>query len=139
MIKELVHDEAILSVPCEPATAEDAALAQDLVDTLASIDDAVCLAANQIGATKAVIAYQDDSGTAHVMYNPKILMALGGAKVEESCLTHEEPVRVTRFAKIKVSFDELVDGELKARRRDYMGWTAQMIQHMVDHCKGKLV
>lgn len=139
MIKELVHDEAILSVPCEPATAEDAALAQDLVDTLASIDDAVCLAANQIGATKAVIAYQDDSGTAHVMYNPKILMALGGAKVEESCLTHEEPVRVTRFAKIKVSFDELVDGQLKARRRDYTGWTAQMIQHMVDHCKGKLV
>ena len=139
MIKELVHDEAILSVPCEPATAEDAALAQDLVDTLASIDDAVCLAANQIGATKAVIAYQDDSGTAHVMYNPKILMALGGAKVEESCLTHEEPVRVTRFAKIKVSFDELVDGQLKARRRDYTGWTAQMIQHMADHCKGKLV
>ena len=139
MIKELVHDEAILSVPCEPATAEDAALAQDLVDTLASIDDAVCLAANQIGATKAVIAYQDDSGTAHVMYNPKILMALGGAKVEESCLTHEEPVRVTRFAKIKVSFDELVDDQLKARRRDYTGWTAQMIQHMVDHCKGKLV
>ena len=139
MIKELVHDEAILSTPCEPATAEDAALAQDLVDTLASIDDAVCLAANQIGAAKAVIAYQDDSGTAHVMYNPKILMALGGAKVEESCLTHEEPVRVTRFAKIKVSFDELVDGQLKARRRDYTGWTAQMIQHMVDHCKGKLV
>lgn len=139
MIKELVHDEAILSTPCEPATAEDASLAQDLVDTLASIDDAVCLAANQIGAAKAVIAYQDDSGTAHVMYNPKILMALGGAKVEESCLTHEEPVRVTRFAKIKVSFDELVDGQLKARRRDYTGWTAQMIQHMVDHCKGKLV
>ena len=139
MIKELVHDEAVLSTPCEPATAEDADLAQDLVDTLASIDDAVCLAANQIGVTKAVIAYQDDKDGVHVMYNPKILMALGGAKVEESCLTHEEPVRVTRFAKIKVSFDELVDGELKARRRDYMGWTAQMIQHMVDHCKGKLV
>lgn len=139
MIKELVHDEAILSTPCEPATAEDADLAQDLVDTLAAIDDAVCLAANQIGVTKAVIAYQDDDGNAHVMYNPKILMALCGAKVEESCLTHEEPVRVTRFAKIKVSFDELVDGQLKARRRDYLGWTAQMIQHMVDHCKGKLV
>ena len=54
MIKELVHDEAILSTPCEPATAEDAALATDLVDTLASIDDAVCLAANQIGVTKYV-------------------------------------------------------------------------------------
>lgn len=139
MIKELVKDEAVLSVPCEPATAEDAAVAQDLVDTLASIDDAVCLAANQIGVTKAVIAYQDDDGNAHVMYNPRVLMGLGGAKVEEACLSHEEPVRVTRFAKIKVSFDELVDGQLKPRRRDYMGWTAQMIQHMVDHCKGKLV
>lgn len=139
MIKDLVQDEAVLSTPCEPATAEDAPVAQDLVDTLASIDDAVCLAANQIGVTKAVVAYQDDDGNAHVMYNPKILMALGGAKVEESCLTHEEPVRVTRFAKIKVSFDELVDGALRPRRRDYVGWTAQMIQHMVDHCKGKLV
>ena len=139
MIKDLVQDEAVLSTPCEPATAEDAPVAQDLVDTLASIDDAVCLAANQIGVTKAVIAYQDDDGNAHVMYNPQTLMALGGAKGEESCLTHEEPVRVTRFAKIKVSFDELVDGALRPRRRDYGGWTAQMIQHMVDHCKGKLV
>lgn len=139
MIKDLVQDEAILSTPCEPATAEDAAVAADLVDTLASIDDAVCLAANQIGVTKAIIAYQDDDGAAHVMYNPKVLMGLGGAKVEESCLTHEEVTRVTRFAKIKVAFDELVDGQLKARRRDYTGWTAQMIQHMVDHCKGKLI
>lgn len=139
MIKELVHDETILSTPCEAATAEDAPVAQDLVDTLESIEEAVCLAANQIGVTKAVIAYQDDEGVSHVMYNPRILMALGGAKVEESCLSHEEPVRVTRFAKIKVSYDELVDGQLKARRRDYVGWVAQMIQHMVDHCKGKLV
>ena len=139
MIKELVKDDAVLSVPCEPATAEDAPVAQDLVDTLVSIEDAVCLAANQIGVTKAIVAYQDDDGNAHVMYNPKILMALGSAKVEETCLSREEPVRVTRFTKIKVSFDELVDGQLKARRRDYIGWTAQMIQHMVDHCKGKLV
>ena len=139
MIKDLVHDDAILSTPCEPATAEDASVATDLVDTLASIDDAVCLAANQIGVTKAIIAFQDDKDEVHVMYNPKVLMGLGGAKVEENCLTHEEVTKVTRFAKIKVSFDDLVDGQLKARRRDYVGWTAQMIQHMVDHCKGKLV
>ena len=139
MIKELVTDEAILSTPCEPATAADADLAQDLIDTLASLDDAACLAANQIGVAKAVVVYQDDDNQPHVMYNPKVLMGLGGAKVEESCLTHEEVSKVTRFAKIKVSFDELVDGQLKARRRDYVGWTAQMIQHMVDHCKGKLV
>lgn len=139
MIKDLVLDEAVLSTPCEPATAEDASVAQDLIDTLASIDDAACLAANQIGVTKAVCVYQDEKDRVHVMYNPKIMMALGGGKVYESCLTHEEPVHVTRFAKIKVSYDELVDGELKTRRRDFTGWVAQMIQHMVDHCQGKYV
>lgn len=139
MIKDLVQDEAILSTPCEPATADDAPIAEDLIDTLASLEDAVCLAANQIGVTKAVVVYQDDDGTPHVMYNPKLLMGLVGSKVVESCLTHEDPVRVTRFAKIKVSFDELVDGALRSRKRDYTGWTAQMIQHMIDHCKGKLV
>lgn len=139
MIRELVKDEAVLSTPCEPATAEDAALAQDLVDTLASLDDAVCLAANQIGVTKAVIAFVDDKEQVRVMYNPKVLVGLVGAKVVENCLTHEEETRVTRYAKIKVAYDELVDGQLKPRRRDYTGWTAQMIQHMVDHCKGKLI
>ena len=139
MIKDLVTDEAILSTPCEPATAEDAPVAQDLADTLASIEDAACLAANQIGVTKALFVYQDDAGEVHAMYNPKILMALGGAKVAESCLTHEEPSTVTRFAKIKVAYEELAEGELQPRKQDFTDWTAQIIQHMIDHCKGKLV
>ena len=70
MIKELVKDEAILSTPCEPATAADAEIAQDLVDTLLSIEDAACLAANQIGVTKAICALADDEGNTLVMYNP---------------------------------------------------------------------
>ena len=74
----------------------------------------------------------------HVVIS-RILMALGGVKVYESCLTHDDPVHVTRFNKIKVSYDELVDGQLKSRRRDFTGWVAQMIQHMVDHCRGKYV
>lgn len=139
MIKELVKDEAILSTPCEPATAEDAAIAQDLVDTLLSMDEAACLAANQIGATKAIIALADDEGNAFVMYNPKVLFGMGAFKAEESCLTRDEPTRATRFMKIKVSYDELVDGELKARKRDFVDYAAQLIQHMCDHCKGKLV
>ena len=137
MIRDLVTDDAVLSTPSEPATAQDAPVAQDLIDTMNSIEDTACLAANQIGVNRAVVVYKDDKGQDHVMYNPKILMALGGAKVTESCLTHEQETRVTRFAKIKVAFDELVDGQLKPRRRDYTGWVAQMIQHMVDHCKGK--
>lgn len=139
MIKELVRDDAILSQPCEPATAEDAALAQDLLDTLAATEDAVCLAANQIGVPKAVVVYKDDSDATHVMYNPKMLLGLGAFKCEERCLSHDDAVKVTRFIKIKVSYDELVDGALKNRRRDFTDWEAQMIQHMIDHCNGKLV
>lgn len=139
MIKELVKDEAILSQKCEKATPEDAELAQDLIDTAASLDDCSCLAANQIGVTKAVVVYFDDDETPHVLYNPKVLMGIRPSKVVEGCMTRDEFSPVTRYAKIKVTFDELVDGTFKQRRRDYTGWTAQMIQHMVDHCNGKLV
>ncbi|MDI9590162.1 MAG: peptide deformylase [Acidobacteriota bacterium] len=139
MIRELVQDEAILSQVCERATAGDASVAQDLIDTAATLEDCSCLAANQIGVTKAVVVYLDDDATPHAMYNPKILMGIRPQKTVEGCLTRDDYARVTRYAKVKVSFDELVDGELKPRRRDYTGWVAQMIQHMVDHCNGKLV
>ena len=139
MIRELVTDDAILTQVCEPATAEDADLAQDLIETASSLDDCSCLAANQIGVTKAVVVYFDDDEEAHVMYNPKLLMGIRAQKMVESCMTHEEPSKVTRYAKIKVTYDELVDGALKHRKRDFVGWEAQMIQHMIDHCNGKLV
>ena len=139
MIKELVKDDAILSQVCERATPEDAELAQDLIDTAASLEDCSCLAANQIGVTKAVFVYFDDDQKPHVMYNPKVLMGLRPSKTVEGCLSHDDFSKVTRYAKIKVSYDELVDGAFKQRRRDYTGWIAQMIQHMVDHCNGKLV
>ena len=139
MIKELVRDDSILSQPCEPAAAEDAALAQDLVDTLTSLDDAGCLAANQIGTPKAVVAYLDENDQPYVLYNPKVLFGVGAYKVEEGCLTREEPSKVTRFIKVKVGYDELVDGALKPRKREFTEWTAQMVQHLCDHCKGKLV
>ena len=139
MIKELVTDEAILSQPCEPATAEDAAVAQDLLDTLASLDEAACLAANQIGVAKAVIVYHDENEQPHVMYNPVLKQALGAYKTVEGCLTLESESKVTRYERVKVVYDELVDGALVSRKRDFTGWTAELIQHMIDHCKGKLV
>ena len=139
MIKELVKDQAILSQRCKLATPEDAAIAEDLIDTVKSLEDAACLAANQIGVTKSVVVYLDDDGEAHVMYNPRLMMGLNASKAIETCLTLEEPTKVTRYAKIKVAYDELVDGEFKQRKRDYTGWTAQMIQHLIDHCQGKLV
>ena len=83
MIRELVTDEAILSQVCEPATPDDAPLAQDLIDTASSLDDCSCLAANQVGVTKAVVVYFDDDEEAHVMYNPKILMGLRPSRTVE--------------------------------------------------------
>jgi len=139
MIRELVKDEAILSQRCALATPEDAAVAQDLIDTLETLEDASCLAANQIGVTKAVAVYYDDDKNPRVLYNPKLLFGVAAQRTVEGCLTREEPSKVRRFAKIKVTYDELVDGELKHRKRDFTGWTAQMIQHMIDHCNGKLV
>lgn len=139
MIKELVKDEALLSKPCEAATADDVDVAQDLLDTLASLEDAACLAANQIGVTKSIVAYLDENDEAHVMYNPVLKLALGAFKTTEGCLTRDEESKVTRFDRIKVAYDELADGALKPRKRDFTGWTAQVIQHMIDHCKGKLV
>ena len=82
MIKELVKDEAILSQVCTPATTDDAQVADDLVETLTSMDGAACLAANQIGATTCIIAYLDDDDQPHVMYNPRLLQALGAFKAE---------------------------------------------------------
>ena len=139
MIKELVTDDASLSQRCEPATADDAELAQDLLDTLASLDDAACLAANQIGVTKAMFAYMDEKDRARVMCNPHILLGLAPAQVVEGCLTREEEQRVKRFAKVKVKYQELVDGKLVNRQADFLGWMAQVVQHMVDHCNGKLI
>lgn len=139
MIKELVKDEALLSQPCDPATAEDASVAQDLLDTLASLEDAACLAANQIGVTKCVIAYLDDNEEPHIMFNPIMQRALYPTKTIESCLSLEGESKVTRFEKITVVYSELVDGALVSRKKEFAGWTAQAIQHMIDHCKGKLV
>ena len=139
MIKDLVTDEALLSTPCEQATADDADVARDLLDTMESIEDAACLAANQIGVTKAVIAYKDDKDRAHVMFNPSMKRALHPARVEESCLTHEGATKVTRFDQATFTYQELVDGVLIPRKKECRGWTAQILQHMIDHCNGKLI
>ena len=83
MIKELVKDTEILSKRCTLATAEDAEVAQDLIDTLQTLEDASCLAANQIGVTKAVVVWMDDDRTPHVMYNPKLLFGVQAQRTVE--------------------------------------------------------
>ena len=139
MIRELVTDEELLSTPCEQATADDAEIAQDLLDTLESIEDAACLAANQIGFTKAIIVYKNEKDRAHVMFNPSMKRALRPVRMEEGCLTREETTKVTRFDQATFHYQELVDGVLIPRKKECRGWTAQILQHMIDHCAGKYI
>ena len=126
MIKDLVKDEAVLSQPCDAVTAEEAAaLAADLTDTLESLENVACLHANQLGVTKAA--------------NAKMIRALGAFKTTEDCLSREEESKVTRYAKAKISYQELAGDKLVTKNREFTDWTAEIIQHMIDHCKGKLV
>ena len=139
MIKELCTDTALLSTPCQKATAEDAAIAQDLLDTLAATENAACLAANQIGETKCIFVFLDEQETPHVVYNPYLARGLYASKVTEECLTLEGAQNVRRFEQIRLEYQELVDGALVTKKKDFTGWEAEIIQHMIDHCHGKLI
>lgn len=140
MIKEIVTDEEILSQVCEPATAEDAQVATDLVDTVNSMKDScACLAANQIGVTKCIICYQDNKDRIHVMYNPRIKRAMKQYAGREGCLSREEESIVPRYDIATISYEVLADGKLEPRERKFTGFTAQIIQHGIDHCNGILV
>lgn len=138
MIKDIVKDRDFLSKPAEPATAEDAEVAEDLRDTIESLEDCVCLAANQIGSNKAIIAYEDN-GRIAVMFNPKIKMAAQPYQTQESCLSLEEVSEVKRFQMISVGYQVISNGKLVSRTKRLSGWTAELVQHGIDHCAGKLV
>lgn len=138
MIKEIVHDQILLSQVAEPATAEDAAVAQDLIDTIKSLDDCACLAANQIGVNKAIVAYEQ-KGHVFVLFNPKVLAGMKPFRAQEGCLSLESVASVKRFQTVRVSFQELVGEQLVPRTRTFQDFTAQCVQHGIDHCAGKLV
>lgn len=139
MIKEIITDEDILSKPCDAATAEDAAIADDLAETLLASDEAVCLAANQIGETKRIVAYLNEAGRPVVMFNPQITQKLKPYTAVEACLSREEPTAVQRFDWVRVSFERLQDGKLVPAKKKLEGNAAQAVQHMIDHCEGILV
>lgn len=138
MIKEIVKDREFLSKPAEAATIEDVEVMQDLRDTLESLEDAVCLAANQIGSLKAIIAYED-GGRIYTMMNPKIKIAAQPYTAQESCLSLEEVTEVKRFRMITVTYQVPQEGNLVCRTKRFSGWTAEVVQHAIDHCAGKLV
>ena len=137
MVKELMHDPIFLAQKSRPATKEDLNIAQDLLDTLnAHKETCVGMAANMIGASVRIIAF-DNAGTYMVMLNPEIVKSSGEYETEESCLSLlGGPRKTKRFQKIKVQYQTL---DFQTRLKTYEGWTAQIIQHEVDHCNGLLI
>ena len=137
MVKELIHDPVLLARKSEPATKDDLQTAADLLDTLAAHrETCVGMAANMIGICKRVIAF-DNEGSYMVMYNPRIVKASGGYETEESCLSLlGGPRKTRRFQKIKVEYQTEA---FQTRLKTFEGWTAQIIQHEIDHCDGILI
>ncbi len=141
MIKELIHDPIFLAGESEVATKEDLSVAQDLLDTLmAHKDSCVGMAANMIGVKKRIIAFLDESRrvpTYMVMLNPEIIKKDGVYNTEEGCLSLlGGPRSCKRYKSIKVKYQNV---QLQTRIKTYIGWTAQIIQHEIDHCNGVLI
>lgn len=137
MIKELVHDPFLLARKSEIAGREDLSVAQDLLDTLlAHRESCVGMAANMIGVQKRIIIF-DNEGVPTIMLNPEIIKAEGQYETEEGCLSLlGGPRKTKRFQKIKVRYQNL---QLQTRLKTFTGWTAQIIQHEIDHCNGILI
>ena len=137
MVRELMHDPIFLARKSVSATAEDLEVAQDLLDTLTfHKEGCVGMAANMIGVTKRIIVF-DNEGEYMTMLNPVILKASDLYETEEGCLSLlGGPRACKRYKKIKVQYQNL---QLQTRIKSFSGWTAQIIQHEVDHCNGVLI
>ena len=137
MIQELVHDPIFLGMKSEAATKDDLQVARDLLDTLiAHKEGCVGMAANMIGVRKQIIAF-DNEGSYMVMFNPRIVKATGLYDTEEGCLSLlGGPRRCQRYQTIKVQWQ---NEQFQTRMKTFTGWTAQIIQHEIDHCNGVLI
>ena len=136
MVREIMRDEAFLSQKAEPATLEDLPVAQDLLDTLtAHKDGCVGMAANMIGVCKRIIVF-DNEGTYMVMFNPEIIKKSGSYEAEEGCLSLTGIRKAKRWQSIKVQYQ---NEQFQTRFKTFTGWTAQIIQHEIDHCEGILI
>ena len=136
MIREICRDETFLAQKAAPATADDLAMAQDLLDTLtAHKDGCVGMAANMIGVCKRIIAF-DNEGTYMVMFNPVIIRQSGPYEAQEGCLSLSGVRKTKRFQTIKVQWQ---NEQFQTRLKTFTGWTAEIIQHEIDHCEGILI
>jgi len=137
MVRQLVHDPILLARKSAPATREDLDAARDLMDTLLHHrEDCVGMAANMIGVTKRIIVFQEGTSFS-TMLNPEILKSEGPYETEEGCLSLlGGPRKCRRFQKIKVRWQT---PDFQTRIKNFEGWTAQIIQHEIDHCNGVLI
>ena len=136
MIREIMRDKAFLAQKAEPATQEDIPVAQDLLDTLeANKERCVGMAANMIGVNKRIIVF-DNEGTYMLMFNPEIIKYSGPYQTEEGCLSLEGTRPAKRWKSIKVRYQ---NEKFQERFKTFTGWTAQIIQHEVDHCEGIII
>ena len=137
MVKEVVHDPILLAGKSEPATMDDLQIARDLLDTLTANKDAcVGMAANMIGVRKRIIVF-DNEGTYMTMFNPEIIKTSGQYDTQEGCLSLlGGPRPCKRFQTIKVQWQ---NEKFQTRIKTFTGWTAQIIQHEIDHCNGILI
>ena len=136
MIREICKDEAFLAQKAEPAVPEDIQIAADLLETLEHHKEGcVGMAANMIGIRKNIIIV--NMGIMDmVMFNPRILSAQKPFETEEGCLSLTGVRKTTRYEEIEVEFRDM---DWKLQRRAFTGWTAQIIQHEVDHCNGIVI
>ena len=136
VVREIMRDEAFLSQKAELATLEDLPVAQDLLDTLtAHKDGCVGMAANMIGVCKRIIVFDND-GTYMVMLNPEVIKKSGPYEAEEGCLSHTGIRKTKRWQSLKVQYQ---NEQFQTRFKTFTGWTAQIIQHEIDHCEGILI
>ena len=136
MIQPVVKDPMFVAQKSVPATKEDLQVAQDLLDTLtAHKDGCVGMAANMIGVSKRIIAF-DNEGKYMVMFNPEIVKRSEPYEAEEGCLSLPGTRKAKRYRSIKVQYQ---NDQFQPRFKTFTGWTAQIIQHEIDHCNGVLI
>lgn len=137
MVKEIVHSPILLAAKSEPAVAADLQTVQDLLDTLsAHADECVGMAANMIGVRKRIIAF-DNMGVYMTMLNPEIIEKSESYEAKEGCLSFlGGPRKCLRYRKITVKWQT---GGFRTVTKAFSGWTAQIIQHEIDHCDGILI
>ena len=136
MIRDICKDETFLAQKAEPSTPDDLSVAADLLETLEyHKNGCVGMAANMIGVNKRIIAF-DNEGTYMVMFNPELVKKSGPYDAEEGCLSLTGTRPAKRWQSIKVRWQ---NEQFQVRLKTFTGWTAQIIQHELDHCEGIII